>query len=122
MNCYHSSLCRFIGYGSATSDASGHLPTMCARRCVLRYDPWSPAEQLTKSDRRLAGLAPSEVARVLRVDRSRVTRWLAGRTDPKNKARLDDWTSSPGCFSAPARNGAEMVERTNAHLGNSAST
>jgi Protein of unknown function (DUF2384) len=81
-------------------------------------------DQLTKVKiRRLAESlgGQSEVARLLRVDRSRVTRWLAGEEpDPKNKARLDglEYVLARLLQHFQPETARKWLSGTNAHLGN----
>jgi transcriptional regulator with XRE-family HTH domain len=81
-------------------------------------------ERLTQVKlRRLAdGLGgQSEVARLLRVDRSRVSRWLSGEEpDAGNKARLDglEYVVARLLQRFPAETARKWLSGTNAHLGN----
>ena len=63
----------------------------------------------------------SEVARLLRVDRSRITRWLSGEEpDPRNKARLDglEYVLARLLQHFPAATARKWLAGTNAHLAN----
>ena len=63
----------------------------------------------------------SEVARVLRVDRSRVTRWLSDETpDPQNQAKLDalEFVISRLLQHFYPETARKWLLGVNAHLGN----
>ena len=63
----------------------------------------------------------SEVARLLQVDRSRVSRWLSGEEpDPRNKARLDglEYVLARLLQHFPPPTARKWLAGTNAHLGN----
>jgi hypothetical protein len=63
----------------------------------------------------------SEVARILRVDRSRVTRWLADETpDPQNQAKLDalEFVISRLLQHFRPESARKWLLGFNAHLGN----
>jgi hypothetical protein len=63
----------------------------------------------------------SEVARLLQVDRSRVSRWLSGEEpDPHNKARLDglEYVVARLLQHFPPATARKWLAGTNAHLGN----
>jgi len=63
----------------------------------------------------------SEVARILRVDRSRITRWLAGDDpDPQNQAKLDalEFVLARLLQRFPLTTASKWLSGTNAHLGN----
>lgn len=81
-------------------------------------------EQLTRAKLRLLAEelgGQSAVARLLRVDRSRITRWLAGEEpDPGNKARLAalEFVLARLRQQFPASTARKWLAGTNAHLGN----
>lgn len=63
----------------------------------------------------------SEIARILRVDRSRITRWLAGDApDPQNQAKLDalEFVFARLLQRFPASTARKWLMGINAHLGN----
>ena len=63
----------------------------------------------------------SEVARVLRVHRSRITRWLAGEEpDPRNKAKLEalEFVVARLLHTFPPAIARKWLTGINAHLGN----
>jgi transcriptional regulator with XRE-family HTH domain len=63
----------------------------------------------------------SEVARLLRVDRSRISRWVRGEEpDPRNRARLDALEFVLGRLQQtfPPKTARKWLTGTNAHLGN----
>ena len=63
----------------------------------------------------------SEVARLLRVDRSRVSRWLRGdEPDPKNMARLEalEYVLSRLLHTMHPSTARKWLRGFNAHLGN----
>jgi hypothetical protein len=75
--------------------------------------------KLRKLARELGG--QSEVARMLRVDRSRVSRWLGGEEpDPRNRARLDalEFVLTRLQQTFAATTARKWLTGVNAHLGN----
>lgn len=84
----------------------------------------SPAAALSKAKLRHLSEAlggQSEVARVLRVDRSRVTRWLGDEMpDRENQAKLDalDFVISRLMLHFPPQTARKWLLGVNAHLGN----
>jgi hypothetical protein len=90
---------------------------------MLRFAERS-TERLTKGKlqriaKELGG--QSEVARILRVHRSRVSRWLAGEEpDAKNKARLEalEFVLARLLQRFPRSTARKWLAGTNAHLGN----
>jgi len=81
-------------------------------------------ERLTRAKIRLLAEelgGQSEVARLLRVDRSRITRWLSGEEpDPRNKARLAglEFVLARLRQRFPTETARKWLAGTNAHLGN----
>lgn len=74
--------------------------------------------KLRRLARELGG--QNEVARILRVDRSRVSRWLAtARPDPANQARLDalEFVMSRLLQIFPTETARKWLTGVNAHLG-----
>ena len=82
------------------------------------------AEQLTRVKlRRVADElgGPSEVARLLRVHRSRVSRWLTGEEpDRQNRAKVDaiEFVVARLLQTLPPATARKWLSGTNAHLGN----
>lgn len=80
-------------------------------------------EQVTRVKlRRLADAlgGQSEIARLLRVDRSRITRWLAGdEPDPRNRARLEalEFVVVRLLQRFPPTTARKWLSGVNAHLG-----
>jgi hypothetical protein len=92
----------------------------------LRYDPFMQAVQGQVTRVKLRRLVEalggqSEVARLLRVDRSRVSRWLAAEEpDALNQARLEalEFAFARLLQRFPPATARKWLGGVNAHLGN----
>ena len=97
-----------------------------AQQDSLRYTrPMAVAsEQVTRVKVRRVAEAfggQAEVARLLRLHRSRISRWLAGEEpDPRNKARLDalEFVLARLLQTFELSTARKWLSATNAHLGN----